>query len=52
MADLTDRLLATLPVGRAGLFNPWTDKCEYQTASNAACNVSNDCGGSLTVNPS
>jgi uracil-DNA glycosylase len=36
MANLTDRLLATLPPGRPGLFNPWADHCLYETRSNTA----------------
>jgi uracil-DNA glycosylase len=36
MGNLTDKLLATLPHGRPGLFNPWTDRCRHETRSNAA----------------
>jgi uracil-DNA glycosylase len=36
MGNLTDKLLATLPRGRPGLFNPWADHCLYETRSNAA----------------
>lgn len=36
MPDLTKKLLATLPRGRPGLFNPWTDRCEHDMQPNAA----------------
>jgi uracil-DNA glycosylase len=36
MGNLTDTLLATLPRGRPGLFNPWSDRCRHETRSNAA----------------
>ncbi|AMO23017.1 hypothetical protein GCM10027034_45530 [Ramlibacter solisilvae] len=36
MSDLTDKLLATLPPGRAGLFNPWADSCPHQAPGSDA----------------
>ena len=32
--DLAKRLIETLPYGLTGLFNPWRDRCEHQTAIN------------------
>jgi len=32
--SLADRLVATLPSGRAGLFNPWRDHCPHDAAGN------------------
>lgn len=32
--SLADRLVATLPPGRAGLFNPWRDHCLHDAAGN------------------
>lgn len=33
-ASLARRLVATLPAGRAGLFNPWADSCPHDAAGN------------------
>lgn len=32
--SLADRLVATLPSGHAGLFNPWRDHCPHDAAGN------------------
>jgi uracil-DNA glycosylase len=33
-SPLAERLVATLPAGLPGLFNPWRDRCHHETAAN------------------
>lgn len=49
---LADSLIASLPVGLPGLFNPWRESCPFETTSNRPTDRRNRLVAHLSCNPS